>query len=537
MLRYTIKRVLLAILTLWVIITVTFCLMHAIPGDPFSDEKRIQPEIMANLEAKYGLDKPLIEQYFVYMGNLLHGDFGTSFKYANRTVNSLIAQGAPVSFSLGAIACAFGILVGIVFGVISAINRGRFPDYLVIILSILCVSVPAFVFASLFQYAFGAKLQWLPVAGWKGPVYMVLPCLALGLRLIAYVARMMRTSMLDVLGQDYIMTARAKGLTSGQVIRRHTIRNAIMPVVSVAGSMIAGTLVGSFVIENIFNIPGMGKYLVDAVTDNDYTVVLGMTTFYALVLVLLMALLVPVFSSYSMSSQDGSAVNKGPTLAHIFGTDSLGRDLSVRCWEGARVSLFIAFVATFVNLIIGVFYGGISGYAGGRVDLFMMRLVEIVTTVPDLLWVILLMVIMGPGLHTIIIAISITGWGSMARIVRGQILQLKQSEYVMASRTLGGRGRWILLKHLIPNTMGPIIIELTFSIPNAIFTEATLSYLGLGVPVPLSSWGTLANEGSRMLLLYPYQLLFPALLISITMLGFNLLGDGLRDALDPKMRN
>ena len=165
------------------------------------------------------------------------------------------------------------------------------------------------------------------------------------------------------------------------------------------------------------------------------------------------------------------------------------------------------------------------------------RMVEIVTTVPDLLWVILLMVIMGPGLHTIIIAISITGWGSMARIVRGQILQLKQSEYVMASRTLGGRGRWILLKHLIPNTMGPIIIELTFSIPNAIFTEATLSYLGLGVPVPLSSWGTLANEGSRMLLLYPYQLLFPALLISITMLGFNLLGDGLRDALDPKMRN
>ena len=287
MLKYTIKRVLLAILTLWVVITITFCLMHAIPGDPFSQEKRIQPEIMANLEAKYGLDKPLIEQYFVYMGNLIHGDFGTSFKYANRTVNSLIAQGAPVSFSLGGVACAFGILVGIVFGVISAINRGKFSDYLVIILSILCVSVPAFVFANLFQYAFGAKLQWLPVAGWEGPIYMLLPCLALCLRLIAYVARMMRTSMLDVLGQDYILTAKAKGLTDGQVIRRHTIRNAIMPVVSVAGTMIAGTLVGSFVIENIFNIPGMGKYLVDAVTDNDYTVVLGMTTFYAFVLVVI----------------------------------------------------------------------------------------------------------------------------------------------------------------------------------------------------------------------------------------------------------
>ena len=286
MVKYTLKRLLMAIITLWVIITITFCLMHAIPGDPFSNEKRIPPDIMANLNSKYGLDKPLIEQYFIYMGNLLHGDFGTSFKYANRSVNSLIATGFPVSCTVGAVACAIGIVVGIVFGILAAINRGRWPDYLVIILSILCVSVPAFVFASLFQYVFGAKLRWLPVAEWKGPIYMVLPCIALGLRLIAHIARMMRTSMLDVLGQDYIMTARAKGLSEGQVIRRHTIRNAITPVVSVCGTMIAGTLVGSFVIENIFNIPGMGKYLVNAVKESDYTVILGMTAFYALVLVI-----------------------------------------------------------------------------------------------------------------------------------------------------------------------------------------------------------------------------------------------------------
>ena len=202
MLKYTIKRVFLALLTLWIIITITFCLMHAIPGDPFSKEKQIAPEIMANLEAKYGLDKPLPQQYLIYMKNLLHGDFGTSYKYANRSVNSLIKSGFPISLEVGAVACVFGIAVGLVFGVISAVNRGRLPDYLVIILSILCVSVPAFVFASLFQYAFAAKLRWFPVAGWKGPAYMVLPCLALGLRLIAQVARMMRTSMLDVLGQD-----------------------------------------------------------------------------------------------------------------------------------------------------------------------------------------------------------------------------------------------------------------------------------------------------------------------------------------------
>lgn len=264
---------------------------------------------------------------------------------------------------------------------------------------------------------------------------------------------------------------------------------------------------------------------------------IAMASIVLLVVVLLFAVIGPRLSQFTSSQQDPTSINNAPNATHLFGTDSMGRDLFVRCWEGARVSLFIAFVAAVINLLIGVLYGGISGFLGGRTDLIMMRFVEIVTTVPDLLWVILLMVILGPGLHTIIIAISITGWGGMAQVVRGQVLQLKQSEYVMAARTLGGRGRWIIFKHLIPNCMGPIIIELTFSIPSAIFTEATLSYMGLGVPVPLASWGTLANEGSRMLLLFPYQLLFPALLISLTMLGFNLLGDGLRDALDPKLRH
>ncbi len=262
----------------------------------------------------------------------------------------------------------------------------------------------------------------------------------------------------------------------------------------------------------------------------------AMVSLVVLALIVVLAILVPVFSPYDYATQDTKSINQAPSAAHWFGTDTLGRDVFVRCWVGARVSLLIALVATLINVIIGVLYGGISGYFGGRVDMLMMRGVEIIYTIPDLLWVIMLMVIMGPGLKTIIIAIAITGWGSMARLVRGQVLQLKQSEYVMASKTLGGGFGRIIFKHLIPNTMGPIIIDLTFSIPSAIFTEASLSYLGLGIPVPLASWGTLANEGAKMLLLFPYQLLFPALLISLTMLGFNLLGDGLRDALDPRLR-
>ncbi len=283
--KYILKRIGLAIVTLWVIITLTFVLMHSIPTNPFESEKMIKPEILENLEAKYGLDKPLIEQYFIYIGNLLQGDFGMSIKYQNRTVNSLIASGFPVSMTLGAVACFLGLSMGVLFGIISGCNRGRLPDYAVIILSILGVSVPSFVFSSLFQYVFAAKLGWFPVQGWGTFAAMILPALALGLRMIAYIARMMRTSMLDVLGQDYIKTAKARGLTYIQIIKNHGIRNAIMPIVTISGSMIAGTLVGSFVVENIFNIPGMGKYLVAAVKESDYTVILGMTVFYAALLV------------------------------------------------------------------------------------------------------------------------------------------------------------------------------------------------------------------------------------------------------------
>ena len=263
----------------------------------------------------------------------------------------------------------------------------------------------------------------------------------------------------------------------------------------------------------------------------------AMLAVFILILIILGAIFVPMLSPYDYAEQDNFLVNRPPSPEHPFGTDSLGRDLFTRCWAGARVSLTIALVATVINVIIGILYGGISGYFGGKVDMIMMRGVEIIYTIPDLLWVIMLMVVLGSGLNTIIIVIAITGWGSMARLVRGQILQLRQNEYVMASRILGGGFSHVIRRHLIPNIMGPIIIDLTFSIPSAIFTEASLSYLGMGVPVPLASWGSLANEGAKMLLLFPYQLLFPALLISLTMFSFNMLGDGLRDALDPKLRH
>lgn len=256
-----------------------------------------------------------------------------------------------------------------------------------------------------------------------------------------------------------------------------------------------------------------------------------------IILLIIMAILAPWFTGYSFKELHPTTENEKPGSKFWFGSDGLGRDLFTRVWYGARISLFIGFAASAIDLLIGVFWGGIAGYVGGRVDEVMMRIVDILYGLPYILVVVLLLVVMEQGLFTIIVAMSITGWVNMARIVRGEILRLKEEEYIMATRSMGANMFHILFRHLIPNSMGPVLVTLTFSIPNAIFTEAFLSFLGLGVQDPQASWGTLTKEGVDAMQYYPWMVLFPALFISLAMLAFNVLGDGLRDALDPRMRS
>ena len=255
-----------------------------------------------------------------------------------------------------------------------------------------------------------------------------------------------------------------------------------------------------------------------------------------IILLAIMAIFGPLMTEHNDYENDLINANKPPSAEHWFGTDNLGRDMFARTWEGAKISLFIGLTAAFIDLIIGVIWGSVSGYIGGRVDEYLMRIADILSALPYLLVVILLMVVMPQGLWTLIIAMTITGWINMARIVRGEVMRLKNEEYVLAAKSLGASTVRIITKHLIPNMLGPILVTLTLTVPTAIFTEAFLSFLGLGVPAPLASWGTMTSDGISALRYYPFQLLFPAFFISLTMLAFNVVGDGLRDALDPKDR-
>ncbi len=263
---------------------------------------------------------------------------------------------------------------------------------------------------------------------------------------------------------------------------------------------------------------------------------LAMFGIVLLVILVIMAIFGPYMTGYDYRTNDLMNTNKAPSADHWFGTDDLGRDVFTRTWEGARISLFIGVTAAVVDLLIGVFWGGFSGYKGGRTDEFMMRTADVLYGIPYLLLVILLMVVLGSNLSTMILAMTITGWINMSRIVRGQVLSLKNQEYVLASRTLGAGLFRIMGRHLIPNTMGPILVTMTLTVPAAIFTEAFLSFLGLGLTPPLASWGTMASDGLPAIRYYPWRLFFPAAFICMTIFAFNVIGDGLRDALDPRLR-
>ncbi|MGL4968943.1 MAG: ABC transporter permease, partial [Fusobacteriaceae bacterium] len=255
-----------------------------------------------------------------------------------------------------------------------------------------------------------------------------------------------------------------------------------------------------------------------------------------LIIIITMTLIGPMISGYAYEVTNSKMINKAPSLEHWFGTDSLGRDIFTRVWVGGRISMLIGVIGTLTNVIIGCLYGGIAGYFGGKVDHYMMRTVEVLVSIPYLVMVIIISLYLGAGMFSLVFALTFTGWTGTARVVRGQVFQLKEQEFVTAAIALGADPMRIIIRHLIPNTLGVIIVGITFSIPGLIFAEAFLSFIGLGVQSPETSWGALASAARENIMFYPSQLFFPSFMIALTMLAFSLFGDGLRDALDPKLR-
>ena len=292
MAKYICKRVIAMILTLLAVVTLTFFMMRAIPGDPLASMARALPEQTREAYyARYGLDKPLFEQYLIYLKNLLQGDLGSSLKFAGRSVTSTILETSPVSGLVGGIALLIGTAVGVLLGIIAALKKGTWADQVVTVVAILGTTIPIFVLISLFQLLFAVKLGWLPSSGWGEPRHLVLPVLVMSIGTVATYSRYVKTSMLDTLDQDYVQTARAKGLSEFQVVTRHVLRNSLMPAVTIFVSSVVGVFTGAFITERMFSIPGIGYYFIDSINSRDYTMTLGTTVFYAVLFIVMQMLL------------------------------------------------------------------------------------------------------------------------------------------------------------------------------------------------------------------------------------------------------
>jgi len=285
MIRLIVQRLLAAIPVVWIIASLTFVMVRIVPGGPFDAERNLPPAIIANLNAKYHLDKPIYEQYFLYLDRLVHGDLGVSYKYVNRTVNDILADAFPISLQLGMIGLLIATLIGIPLGTVAAVYRGTFLDYLAMFLSTAGMSVPVFVTGAFLIFVFGIWTRLLPVALWESPSHMILPALTLAFRPMAYIARLTRASVLEIVEKDWVRTARSKGLSEFDTVRKHVLRNALIPVATVLGPITAVMVTGSFVVEFVYAVPGMGRSLITAVINRDYDLIMGATLLFAVLLI------------------------------------------------------------------------------------------------------------------------------------------------------------------------------------------------------------------------------------------------------------
>ena len=450
----------------------------------------------------------------------------------------------------------------------------------------------------------------MDISGVKSWTGFILPAIALGWNSAGSIARLTRSTLVEVLQEDYIDTAKAKGLGRGGVIILHGLRNAMLPVITMMALQISSLLSGAVISETIFSINGIGRLAVDAISRRDIPLLQGTVLFTTVIVIvgnliadclytvldprnqkggvsmkkrehlentaeqealaaqlgesdtfidkmkrmaadnklavfsafvilffLLLAVCAPLLTPYSFEDQDLLSRLSAPSAKHLLGTDELGRDVLTRLLYGARVSLAVGIIPTIASMVIGVLLGMISGYVGGIVDAVIMRLADVVLSFPSLLLAMVIMYTLGDGITSIFIALAITSWAGVARVIRSETLTLRETEYVEAARSMGVKDFTIILRHVFPNCIPSLIVLFTLDVPSAILSESALSFLGIGVQLPNSSWGLMVNMGRTYLYNAPWLSLVPSAAIMLVVLAFNFLGDGLRDVLDPHLKN
>ncbi len=671
--EYIVRRILMMIPVLLGVSILVFLMIHLIPGDPVelmlgdsakaSDVERLRQDL--------GLDQPLHVQFGRFLKGLVTGDLGHSL-HSRKPVTKILLERFPATIELAVISMFVAILIAIPLGVISAVKAGSFIDNASMFLTLLSVSIPNFWLGPMLILFFSVTLNLLPVSGKYGPASYILPAITLGTSLAAILARMTRTSLLEVLKAQYVTTAYAKGASHTQAIVKHALRNALIPVTTIMGLQFGALLGGSVITETVFSWPGIGRELIRAIHERDYPVVQGCVLLIAFCYVLINLLtdllygvldpriqfqisspsrqnwlsatigrckrwlrwfpgniitilivviglasglylvktapwkggataftlpavptvfsmilgwvvrcaifITPIALLLIWRRKDAAGWKRfarsyktlvglfvvmlflfiglfGPTLVstdptlqelplrlskpsfdHWFGMDQLGRDLFSRVIFGARISILVGLTVTSISMCLGVLIGMISGLAGGRLDNLIMRIIDIFLAFPGILLAIAMVAVLGPNIRNVTIALCIMGWVGYARLARGQALSIKNVEYIQAARALGAGNLRIMFRHVLPNIMAPIIVQATLGMAGVIIAEAGLSFLGLGVQPPAPSWGGILTSGVDYFPEGAHITILPGLAIMLVVLGFNFLGDGLRDAFDPRMR-
>lgn len=667
--RYILKRILLMIPVIIGISFIIFVAMNLAKGDYVDtlDTGDMTVEELEALRAKYGLDKPILIQYANYMWKLLHGDLGESYA-SGRSVFQSFFEKLPNTMYLGIAASIIGTVVSIPLGIFAARNRGGILDNVANVVAVFGISVPNFWFGLMLMLLFALKLHWLPSGGNDTWIAVLLPAITIGTDKMAELTRTTRSTMLDTLSQDYLRTARAKGVPENTVVNKHALKPAMIPILNVTMGQLSGAIAGAALTETVFSWPGVGRLVVDAVQSRDIPMACGclilkciligiielvtdllfvavdprLRTHYAattkkknvslwqelcedfcgavravanipanlrraldenaanravaakekseqraaaekartekaargkekrvlvskqyskrsrlgefwyrfrqnrgavvaLVILALLALnciFADVLFDYQTQIVDYNLKEKlqWPSAKHWFGTDNMGRDLFARTMYGARYSLAIGLATVAVSLAIGMPIGAACGFFGGKVDLFVSRILDIVGSIPGLLMGIVIVSALGQSTQSLIIAMAISRVVGAARSTRTAVMTVKNNEYVEAAKAIGMPTASIIARHVVPNCLSPIIVRTTLQVAGAIVSASSLSFLGLGVPVPSPEWGALLSAGRDYIRDYSYMTTFPGLAIMITVLAFNMVGDGLRDALDPKLK-